>query len=690
MNKKIKTSIEKAPVFFRYFAILSVVALISALAPKNAQFKYEYEQGQTWRYEDLVAPFDFPIMKTPEEVAAAKAEMENQVFPYFSLDTAVKQEQKKRFATDFQKQLANPAFTNQFKSVKYAKNDYLAVGNHFLDEIYDKGVIDLSGYEDATTIYVETGNTVTAKSPADFYTVQSAKSKLNEVLPQAKLADPDFLLYVLPDCIVPNIHFSQALTDKFKQERMASVTTTSGMVSKGELIIKKDGIVTAGIYKILQSYQYQYERELDANRSWIWSFFGYFLLAGLVLGVFTLYLRIYEKDIFSKFSNLLFILFWFVLFGYFVYVVERIPALSTYMIPFVIVPIVMRNFFSAHLAFFTHVSIVLIASFLSSLGYEFTFLQILAGFVAILWTADARDWSKFFKSIFLIFIVYAVTYFGLSLISSASISDIDWSNYVWLAINTILILIAFPLVPLLERVFGFTSAISLVELSDLNKPLMRELATKAPGTLQHSLQVGNLASSAADAIGADSLLLKVAALYHDIGKIRTPEYFIENQNGKSPHDDISPFESAKIIIEHVTEGEKLAKKYKIPKLVRDFILTHHGTTRVEYFYRNYIKNNPEKQFDESLFRYPGPKPQTKEQAIMMIADSIEAASKSLKNPTEQDINNLVDNIVSYKIENGQLEEAKITFKEVEICKSVFKKLLKSINHVRIEYPDEVK
>ncbi|MCB0645001.1 MAG: HDIG domain-containing protein, partial [Phaeodactylibacter sp.] len=246
----------------------------------------------------------------------------------------------------------------------------------------------------------------------------------------------------------------------------------------------------------------------------------------------------------------------------------------------------------------------------------------------------------------------------------------------------------YPLIPLLERIFGFTSSISLVELSDMNRPLLRELALKAPGTLQHSLQVANLSEAAADRIGADPLLVKVAALYHDIGKTLNPEYFIENQSGNNPHGEISHLESAKMIIGHVTEGAKLAQKYRLPKVLIDFINSHHGTTRVEYFYRNYVKENPDKEFDETLFRYPGPKPQTKEETILMMADSLEAASKSLKNPTGQDIDNLVDRIVNGKVEHGQLDESAMTFEELQQCKEIFRSRLRSINHVRVEYPKE--
>jgi putative nucleotidyltransferase with HDIG domain len=379
---------------------------------------------------------------------------------------------------------------------------------------------------------------------------------------------------------------------------------------------------------------------------------------------------------------------WLVAFSYLVYAVEQVALLSTYMIPFCIVPIVIKNFYDEQLALFTHLVVILLASFLSSLGYEFTFLQILAGIVVLLSDVDTRDWTRFFYSILYIFVVYLLGYVGLSLIQEGSYQDIDLTVLSWLAISAFMTLLAYPLIPLLERFFGFTSSISLVELSDMNRPLLRQLANKAPGTLQHSLQVANLSEEAARAIGANHLLVKVAALYHDIGKTLQPKFFIENQSNNSPHLSISDKESAEIIISHVTEGVKMAKKARLPNVLIDFILSHHGTTRVEYFYRNYLKDHPEEEVDEQDFRYPGPKPVTKEETILMLADSIEAACKSLKNPTEEALLELIDKIIAGKMAMGQLEDSELTFSELETCKTVFQQLMRSVHHVRIEYPEE--
>ncbi|MEM8908066.1 MAG: HDIG domain-containing metalloprotein, partial [Bacteroidota bacterium] len=430
--------------------------------------------------------------------------------------------------------------------------------------------------------------------------------------------------------------------------------------------------------------------EVSSKKSHWGVFGGYFLLTSLILGVFILYLQFHEKKIFGSLQQLLFMLMWLLVYSYLVFAVDANKILSVYLIPFCIVPIVIKIFYNERLALFTHIVVVLIASFLSSLGYEFTFLQILAGIVAVLSNIKVRDWTKFFVSMLYIFLAYSVGYLGLSLIDEGSLTTVNWSIYSWIFLNVFLTLLAYPLIPLLERVFGFTSAITLVELSDMDRPLLKELSIKAPGTLQHSLQVANLSEAAASKIGADQLLVKVAALYHDIGKVQQPAYYIENQSGANPHNKTTPLDSAKIIIEHVTEGVKLAKKNRLPKVLIDFIRTHHGTTRVEYFYRNHINQHPGGEVDEHSFRYPGPRPRSKEETILMIADSLEAASKSLKSPSEKDINDLVDKIIAGKITHGQLEDSEMTFAELEICKREFKKLLKSIYHVRIEYPEAKK
>lgn len=464
---------------------------------------------------------------------------------------------------------------------------------------------------------------------------------------------------------------------------------TAETITTGTQIIANGQVINKPTLMALRAHQEAVDNNTLIPANWL-NFIGYLLLTCLAIGALILFCRMEYPEVYSSFNSLAFLLIWPVIFALLVYFIEKTNNLSSYMIPFCIVPIVVKTFFSDRLAIFHHVVIILIVSFLSKLGYEFTFLQILAGIITVLMVSGIRYWNKFFSTILIIFGIYILGYFGLSAIKANNFADLPWHNFGWLALASFLLLLAYPITPLLEKIFGFTSDISLAELTDMNKPLIKRLSIEAPGTLQHSLQVSNLSEAAADKIGANSMLIKAAALYHDVGKLSNPAAFIENQPANNPHDTWNNFESAKAIIDHVSDGVALAKKERLPKVLIDFILSHHGTTRVEYFYRNQLKAEPDREFDESLFRYPGPLPRSKEETILMVADSLEAASKSLKGATAKDIDDLVDKIIAYKIDLGQFAESELTFEELEQCTAVFKSLLKSINHVRIEYPDEQK
>ena len=692
MASKFSTTLQNLPLFLRYVFVVVVVIFISYLFPNNARFKYEFENGQSWRYEDLYAPFEFAILKPEDQIASEIEELKAGFSPFYELDLNTARDEKKSYREAFNQQIEAVRSDGLYKNVLNQPDRYLNYGYGIIDYIYDNGVIQLdeqhADKEKQFVINLRKGNTTQQRTLQSFLNQEKIESIITDSLFNSGLKEAEFLIPLLKDNFKPNVFYSDELTQKFLTAQLESVSGAKGMVRKDELIVQKDGVITEDIYQKLLSFKAKYEQEISSQKSHLGVFIGYILLTGLIVGVFMLYLRFHAKQVFNSFSQLVFMMIWLVVYSYLVFAVEINSNLSAYMIPFCIVPIVIKIFYNDRLALFTHIVVVLIASFLSSLGYEFTFLQILAGIVAILANIQVRDWSRFFFSMLYIFLAYAIGYLGLSLIKEGSIQAVDWSVYTWIFLNVFLTLLAYPLIPLLERLFGFTSSITLVELSDMNKPLLKELSLKAPGTLQHSLQVANLSEAAASLIGADQLLVKVAALYHDIGKTLNPKYFIENQSGESPHNQLTNLESAKIIIDHVTEGEKLARKHGLPQVLIDFILTHHGTTRVEFFYRNHIKENPGKEFDESLFRYPGPRPDTKEQTILMIADSLEAASKSLKNPSEQDIDELVYKIIAGKITNGQLEDSEMTFEELEICKKEFKKTLKSIYHIRIEYPEE--
>lgn len=692
MSNTWKTTLERLPNVVKYLLVIGVVVVISKLSPDNVRFKYNYELGQVWRYDDLTAPFNFAIKKPESEYNTEVKLLESELSPLYQLDQQMVKLKKQEFADSFNTQLEEVEQSNEFADVRRQPKKYLQYGNQFLDKVYDRGVIRLDeahqGKGKDFVIKVLRGNAFQQQTLENLLNVESARNLLSDSLPYSRLSEPEFLYPVLEDLIQPNLTYNDTLTQMFREDLIAGVSNFSGMVRKGEVIVYKNDIVTDSVYQKLISFEEQYQKEVSTTKSDWGIFVGYLLLTSLIVGIFLLYIMIFAPKIFSRFNKLVFILLWLVIFSYLVYAVETTEILSAYMIPFCIVPIVIKTFYGDRLALFTHIVVVLIASYLSSLGYEFTFLQIMAGIVVILSNVDTSNWSRFFYSLLFIFLAYGIGFLGLSLIQEGKLSEVDWSVYSWFLLSVVLTLLAYPLIPLVERFFGFISSISLVELSDMNRPLLQMLALKAPGTLQHSLQVANLAEAAARKIGADPLLVKVAALYHDIGKTKQPAFFIENQSGKNPHNDLDCLESAQIIIGHVNEGVALAKKYRLPTVLIDFIKTHHGTTRVEYFYRNYVKNNPDKEFDDTLFNYPGPRPRTREESILMLADSIEAACKSLKNPTEKDLEDFVDKIVNGKVAKGQLDDSLLKFKELEECREVFKQVMKSVHHVRIEYPEE--
>ncbi|MGH1436729.1 MAG: HD family phosphohydrolase [Lewinella sp.] len=694
MDNSKPSTIQRLPAAFRPLAFVLVAVAVSFLFPADLRFKYQYEKQQTWRYEDLEAPFDFAIRKTEEELANERQEVVQHSAPVFVLDPDIAKERKVAFSDQFQQQLEQAKKSAQFRDVPLQAQKYLNYGLAFLDRIFQRGIIKLDGNQktiaQGEVITVLRGNTYQDQTLENVLNLKAAIELITDSLPYSSLSEPEFLLPLLQDQLQANIFYSRDRTQQILDDALGKIVTSRGLVQKGEVIITKNSVITEELYQALYSFEQEYQEQVISKRSISNIFFGYLILTLLVLFFLALYLRKYAPLVYNRLPKLLFILIWLVIFSYLVYLIENTEGLNSYLIPFCIVPIVVKTFYNERLALFTHIIIVLLTGFLFSLGFEFVFLQIMAGMVVVLSSINTRDWSGFFYAILYIFLTYSIGYLGLALIRENSLSAIDWSIYTWLFLNAFLTLLSYPLIPLLERVFGFVSPITLVELMDMNQPLLRDLALKAPGTLQHSLQVGNLAETAARRIGADPLLVKVAALYHDIGKIKNPEYFIENQSGRNPHEGNTPLESAEIIIEHVSEGVRMAKKAGLPPLLIDFIRTHHGDTRTEYFYRKYLDDDEQEngQDEEEHFRYPGPKPRSKEEAILMIADSIEAACKSLKDPTEEELYNLIDKIIEGKQKTGQLKDSVISFRELEQCRMVFRQIMKSVYHVRVAYPEE--
>ncbi|MBC7745973.1 MAG: HDIG domain-containing protein, partial [Flavobacterium sp.] len=530
-------------------------------------------------------------------------------------------------------------------------------------------------------------NVSTQLNTADAFLLQTAldfaKTTVNN---NPKIKNKDWLLKLIKNHLRPNYIYDEQLTDKQEENALNSISVTRGMVQRGELVVARGTRVNAEIYQKLESLRTAYEDDakIIGNRNLI--MLGQFLISGLIIALLVVFLYLFRKDIYADnrqmslilliVTGMLFTLSWAI----------RIKIPSIYYMPFCIVPIIIRILFDTRLALNIHLLVVLIAGFFVPNSFEFAFLQISAGMVAIYSIKNLIKREQFLISALLILLNYFIAFLGISLIRDGSLADIEWLNFTPFIFSVLLSLLAYPLVYAFERVFGITSDVTLMELTNTNSKLLRELALKAPGTFQHSLQVANLAEAAIFKIGGNALLVRAGALYHDIGKTVNPQYFIENQNrGANPHDTISYEQSAQIIIQHVNKGVEIARKNQIPEMLIDFIRTHHGNTRVDYFYQSFLKNFPEKFVDENTFRYPGPIPFSKETAVLMLADSVEAASRSLKEPDAISINNLVERIIDYKLDQDQLTDSNITLKDIETIKLIFKTMLMGIYHVRIDY-----
>ncbi len=689
MKKFLQLIAERIPNYARYLVAVAALLALTPLFPTNATFKYRFGMGQTWLYDDLVANFDFAILKTNDELTKEKADMEREFSPYYEINLDTIKQLKKQFEENFNSQLSRSS-RSQFPDVVRNTEGYLSYGYRVLDKLLSKGILKqdtlLENRDKEFVINILRGNTSEKQTIQNLLTPEKARSWLSDSLPFSRLGEPEFLLPLIEPLLIPNLTYNAEKTHAFKQQELDKITSARGMVKSGELIVPKGGIITQGVHQKLLSYREQYESDYLSSRKFYLIFIGYCLLTTLILTLFLFYLRYHATVVFKKLRWIIFLIGWMILYTYLMYAIKASDVLHPYMVPFCIAPIVIKNFYRRELAFITHVVTILTVGLITAPGYEFIFLQLLTGLVVTFSRFDTRYWGNFFQSIFYIVSVYVLGYLGFSFVEESDLQNMQWGVYIWLMLNGFLTLLAYPLIPLLGNLFGFTSNITLAELSDLDHPLLKELSLKAPGTLQHSLQVANLAEAAAKAIRAQDLLVKVGALYHDIGKTLKPHYFIENQSGANPHDQLSFLESARIIIEHVTEGVKMAQQKKLPKIIIDFIKTHHGTTTVEYFYRLHSQNTEGGTSDRPQFLYPGPRPRTREEVILMLADSLEATSKTLKNPTNENIDELVERIVTDKVTHGQLQDSDMTFGELEMCKISFKATLKSIHHLRIEYP----
>jgi cyclic-di-AMP phosphodiesterase PgpH len=668
---------------------LTVFVIINLL-PHRVHYKFEFHKGNAWFDKDLNAPFDFAINKEKDSVEAEKKEIIKDAPLFFIKDTVVRLNVLEKFNSAIlsDSQVSDPLKLSVSNSP--SADRLHETGEKILNIIYEKGIPEQApkiSLNDFTKLKIVKGKTVNTVFAKDVFTMGSATAFTDELLKQFSPDEKEKLKKYLADALLPDLFYDAASTEKFQRQLMDNVSLTRGMVSKGDLIISRGEVISDEKFNVLESLRQAVEENKQGTESDLAVFWGQLAIVSIAISVLMIFLATLRKDVFGDNRKITLICVLIILITAIYTQSLRLNFISLYLVPCCLLPIVIRVFFDTRLALFTHVITILILGSVAPNGFEFVFMQTIAGMVTIFIFAHLRKRAQLFISVTMIFISYVLCYISLSVIHEGSFSDINYLNIGWLFGNVLLTLFSYPLIYMFEKLFGLTSDVSLMELSDMNSTLLRELSMKAPGTFQHSMQVANLAEAAVYKVGGNTLLVRVGALYHDIGKMDMPLYFIENQStDMNPHDDLSFEESSSIIISHVIRGIEKARKNNLPDLIIDFIRTHHGTTMVQYFYQSYLKNYPEKIVDEEDFRYPGPLPFSIETAVLMMADSVEAASRSLQKHEAETINKLVEDIIESQITQQQFINCDITFKDISSIKKIFKKMLMSIYHVRVEYP----
>ncbi|WP_379092023.1 HD family phosphohydrolase [Pedobacter sp. UC225_65] len=668
----------------KYVMMVVCVFVITLYLPKQPRFRYEFEKGKIWLNKDLISPFSFAILKTNPQLNTDKSEALNNVLPIYRYNEDVFKGQSEAFLNEFDVKWKSAAL------VENDKEQTRQAALRMLELVYKKGVIGLTAKhqkDDKHYDFSLVDNNVSTKTNSqDVFTTESALDYFKNNFRSTNLKIRDVVVNLVESHLKPNLVFDERLTAMVQNSTVNSLSTTKGMVQKGELIVAKGSYVDDEVYQKLLSFKETYEAQTKTIGDNRLVYLGQVLLVGFIITLLMVFLFLFRKDIFAdnRQLSLLLLVITSMLLALTWAIKLNLPSL--YYIPFCIVPIIIRILFDTRLALNLHLLVILVAGFFVPNSFEFVFYQVTAGMVAIYSIKNLIKREQLLISASFILASYFVAFVGIALLREGSFKQIEWANFLPFVFSVLLSLLAYPLIYAFERVFGITSDVALIELTNTNNKLLRELAFKAPGTFQHSLQVANLAEAAIFKIGGNSLLVRAGALYHDIGKMENPQYFIENQNtAVSPHDKLPYEQSAQIIIKHVHKGIEITRKHKLPENVIDFIRTHHGNTRVDYFYQSFLKNSPEKFVDENIFRYPGPIPFSKETGVLMLADSVEAASRSLKNPDAQNINDLVERIINYKLEQNQLDNCDLTLKDLETIKLIFKTMLMSIYHVRIDY-----
>lgn len=654
------------------------VAIIVWFLPRNEGRMYRYDVGKPWMYGSVIAKFDFPIYKTDEAIKHEQDSLLKHFQPYYSLNPLIEKKQVERFLHDYE------------QGINGLPKEYVGIVAKQMQEIYQMGIINTNEYnnifKDSTSmIRFVSGKNAKSLKVSSFYSTIAA---YEHIFANEKLAAQRAILSRcnLNNYIEANIVYDKEKSDAEKNDLLSSIPLASGMVMSGQKIIDRGEIVNDYTCRVLNSFDKEMKRRSSTQDEIMTTFIGQILFVLILVMMFTSYLTLFRKDYFEKPRSLTMLYTMITLFPILVSMMMKHNFFSVYIIPFAMAAIFVRVFMDSRTAFITHVTMILICAAAVKYQYEFIIVQLASGLVAIYSLRELSKRSQIFITAILVTISSCIVYLALQLMQDNQVFNIDPSMYTYFIINGIFLLLSYPMMYLIEKMFGFISNVTLFELSNTNKGLLRNLSEIAPGTFQHSITVGNLAAEIANHIHANSLLVRTGALYHDIGKMTNPVFFTENQAGVNPHDQLSDLESAQIIISHVTEGLKLAEKFNLPGIIKDFISTHHGTGLTKYFYINYCNEHPDEQVDKEMFQYPGPNPFTREQAILMMADTVEAASRSLNEYTEESISTLTNKLIDSQVAGGFFRECPITFRDIALAKSVLIERLKSIYHTRISYP----
>lgn len=664
----------------RSILIITTVTIVVWSMPHDNSSYFHVEQGKPWKYTDFTAPFDFPIYKSESVIRAERDSALSQYEPYYKYIHATGQQMVQKFRSDYPEGIPDlPA-------------SYMTVISNRLQSLYQQGIIDQKDYTellDDTTTMIRIVNDKQASS-VSVMEIYSPKQAYEQLFQDEKLSPIRSILQKcnLNEYITPNLVYDQERSEASKSDLLSGIALASGLVQKGQKIIGRGDIVNEKTYRIVESFKKENElRNEDVKQNHL-SLFGQILYVTILVLCFTIYLSLYRKDYFEKPRSITMLYALIIIFALLTALFMRNTFIHVYLLPYAMLPIFIRVFMDSRTAFMTHITMVLICAAMLQHPFEFIVTEAVAGLVAISSLRELSQRSQLFKTAIFVTLACVIVNMSFDWMHSDALSQIDYSYYNYLIANGVMLLFAYPLLYIIEKAFGFTSDITLIELSNTNNELLRKMSEIAPGTFNHSIQVANLAGEIANKIGAKAQLVRTGALYHDIGKLANPIYYTENQSGINPHETLTDIESAQIIISHVTEGQKMADKYNLPGVIRDFISTHHGLGKAKYFYVNYHNEHPDEPVDDLLFTYPGPNPFTREQACLMMADTVEAASRSLPDYTEQSIRSMVERLIDGQVAEGYFRECPITFRDIQYAKTVLIEKLKTIYHTRVNYPSE--